>query len=123
MTHASSTAGRYMPKRVYLVPKKAITATLVYDYYKKRIADEEGGGLRPTTNWYADLYIEFIKGFKGRIAYSSWYGFDGSGEVFDFIRYPNWYADLSVENRLVKVRVQGRIRGLGHIPSGLGLRL
>ena len=98
---------------IYLVPKKAITATLSYDFYKKRIIDEEGGGLRPTTNWYADLYIEFIKGFKGRVAYSSWHGFDGSGEVFDFIRYPNWYADLSVENRLVKVRVQGRIRDWG----------
>ena len=95
---------------IFLVPKKAITATLTYDYYRKRIIDEEGGGLRPTTNWYGDIYIEFIKGFKSRIAYSSWHGFDASGEVYDFTTYPNWYADLSVENRLVKVRVQGRIR-------------
>jgi hypothetical protein len=95
---------------IFLVPKKAITATLTYDFYKKRIVDEEGGGLRPTTNWYGDIYIEFIKGFKSRIAYTSWHGFDASGEVYDFTTYPNWYADLSVENRLVKVRVQGRIR-------------
>jgi hypothetical protein len=95
---------------IFQVPKKAVTSTISYDYYQKKIVDEEGGGLRPTTNWYADLYIEFIKGFKARLAYQSWHGFDGSGEVYDFTTYPNWYADLSVENRLVKVRVQGRIR-------------
>jgi hypothetical protein len=94
----------------YLVPREAITWTVSYDYYRKRIIDEEGGNFRPTTNWYTDLYIEFIHGFKGRIAYSSWHGFDGSGEVYDFTTYPNWFADLSVENKLVKVRIQGRIR-------------
>lgn len=101
---------QYHVEGIYLVPNEAITATVSYDYYEKRIVDEEGGELRPTHNLYSELYIEFIKGFKGKIAYSRWHGFDQSGEVFDFFTYPNWYADLSVENRLVKVRIQARIR-------------
>ena len=95
---------------IYLFPKKAITAVVSYDFYKKRIVDEEGGNLRPTYNLYSELYIEFINGFKGKIAYSRWHGFDAAGEVFDFFTYPNMVAELSVENRLAKVRVQGRVR-------------
>jgi len=100
----------YHVEGIYLVPHKAVTATVAYDHYEKRIVDEEGGDLRPTSNLYSELYIEFIDGFKGKLAYNRWHGFDASGEVFDFFTYPNWYADLSVENRLVKVRIQARIR-------------
>lgn len=95
---------------ILLVPRKSITATVAYDRHKKLIVDEEGGGLRPTTNWYSELYVEFINGFKGKVSYNRWRGFDGSGEIFDFFTYPNWFAELSVENRIAKVRVQGRIR-------------
>jgi len=71
---------------------------------------EEGGELRPTSNLYTELYVEFIKGFKGKVSYNRWHGFDGSAEIFDFYTYPNIFAELSVENRLAKVRIQGRIR-------------
>jgi hypothetical protein len=101
---------QYHIEAIYLLPKKAVTATVAYDFYKKRIVDEEGGELRPTYNLYTELYLEFIKGFKGKISYNRWHGFDGSAEVFDFYTYPNLYAELSVENRLAKVRIQGRIR-------------
>jgi hypothetical protein len=100
----------YHLEGILLFPKKAITATVAYDFYKKRIVDEEGGNLRPTYNFYSELYIEFIKGFKGKIAYNRWHGFDAAGEVFDFFTYPNLFAELSVENRLAKVRIQARIR-------------
>ncbi|UCF06165.1 MAG: hypothetical protein JSV33_03815 [bacterium] len=101
---------QYHIEGIYLVPKKAITAIVAYDFYKKRIVDEEGGLLRPTYNLYTELYVEFIKGFRGKIAYNRWHGFDGSGEVFDFFTYPNIVAELSVENKLAKVRIQSRIR-------------
>lgn len=101
---------QYHVEGIVLFPKKAITGTIAYDYYKKRIVDEEGGELRPTSNLYTELYIEFIKGFKGKISYNRWHGFDGSAEIFDFYTYPNIFAELSVENRLAKVRIQARIR-------------
>ncbi len=101
---------QYHIEGIILFPKKAITGTVAYDFYKKRIVDEEGGELRPTSNLYTELYIEFIKGFKGKVSYTRWHGFDGSAEIFDFYTYPNIFAELSVENRLAKVRIQGRIR-------------
>ena len=94
----------------YLLPKKAVTATVSYERYRKRIVDEEGGGLRPSEYFYAELYTEFINGFKGKISYGRWHGFDAAGEIFDFFTYPNLYAELSVENSLVKVRIQGRVK-------------
>ena len=101
---------QYHLEGILLFPRKAVTARVAYDHYKKRIIDEEGGGLMPTSNLYTELYIEFIKGFKGKVSYNRWHGFDGSGEIFDFFTYPNLYAELSVENRLAKVRIQARIR-------------
>jgi hypothetical protein len=101
---------QYHVEGIILFPKKAITGTVTYDFYKKRIVDEEGGELRPTSNLYTELYIEFIKGFKGKVSYNRWHGFDGSAEIFDFYTYPNIFAELSVENSLAKVRIQGRIR-------------
>jgi hypothetical protein len=98
---------------IFLMPVKAVTATVAYDFYRKHIVDEEGGELRPTSNLYAELYVEFIKGFKGKVAYSRWRGFDAAGEVFDFYTYPNFYAELSVENSLARVRLQSRIRDQG----------
>ena len=103
---------QYHIEGFYLFPKKAITATISYDYYERKeiVKGEETGNLRPTYNFYSELYVEFIKGFKGKIGYNRWHGFDGSAEVFDFFTYPNIFAELSVENKLAKVRMQGRIR-------------
>jgi hypothetical protein len=101
---------QYHVESIILFPLKAITGTVTYDFYKKRIVDEEGGELRPTSNLYTELYVEFIKGFKGKVSYNRWHGFDGAAEVFDFYTYPNIFAELSVENSLAKVRIQGRIR-------------
>jgi hypothetical protein len=101
---------QYHLEGILLMPKKAITATVSYDFYKKLFVDEEGGNLRPTYNFYSELYVEFIKGFKGKVAYNRWHGFDAAGEVFDFFTYPNLFAELSVENRIAKVRMQGRVR-------------
>jgi len=103
---------QYHIEGFYLFPKKAITGTVSYDYYERKSVEKgnETGNLRPTYNFYSELYIEFIKGFKGKIGYNRWHGFDESAEIFDFFTYPNIFAELSVENKLAKVRMQMRIR-------------
>ena len=98
---------------IYFVPRKAITAKVSHDHIRKRVADEPGGGLRPEDNLYAELYVEFIKGFKGRVAYTHWHGFDSSDEVYDFYSYPGWFGEVSVENFLAKIRLQGRVKDAG----------
>jgi len=98
---------------IFFVPRKAITAKLSYDHYRKRVADEPGGGLRPSESIYAEMYVEFIKGFKGRVAYNRWHGFDASSEINDFFTYPGWFGEVSVENFLAKIRLQGRVRDVG----------
>jgi len=98
---------------IWLLPAKAVTAKVSYDHYRKRIADEPGGGLRPATTWYGELYMEFINGFKARFAYNNWHGYDAASEVSDFYTYPDWFGELSVENFLAKVRLQARIHDAG----------
>jgi hypothetical protein len=98
---------------IWLVPRKAVTAKAVYDYYRKRFADEAGGGRRPAETWYGELYVEFIKGFKGKVAYKQWRGYDSAAEVSDFFTYPEWFGEVSVENFLAKIRLQGRVRDAG----------
>jgi hypothetical protein len=98
---------------IWLVPGKAVTTKVIYDTYRKRVADEPGGGLRPAEEWYGEVYMEFINGFKARFAYRNWHGFDGSSEVNDFYTYPDWFGEISVENFLAKIRLQGRIHDAG----------
>ncbi len=98
---------------IWLVPRKAVTAKLVYDHYRKRVRDEVGGGLRPATEWYGELYMEFVNGFKAKVAHKTWRGYDASAEVNDFFTYPEWFAEVSVENFLAKIRIQGRIKDAG----------
>jgi hypothetical protein len=98
---------------IWLVPRKAVTAKLVYDHHRKRISDETDGTLRPATEWYGELYMEFINGFKGRVAYKHYHGFDDSSEIYDFYTYPEWFGELSVENFLAKIRLQMRVRDAG----------
>ena len=98
---------------IWLVPRKAVTAKVSYDTYRKRVADEPGGGLRPTDEWYGELYMEFINGFKARFAHRHWHGYDASAEINDFQSYPDWFGEVSVENFLAKVRLQARIKDAG----------
>jgi hypothetical protein len=98
---------------IFFVPRKAITAKVSYDHHRKRVRDEPKGGLRPSESIYGEVYVEFIKGFKGRVAYSRWHGFDASSEINDFFTYPGWFGEVSVENFLAKIRLQGRIRDAG----------
>ena len=104
---------QYHGEAIWLVPKKAITAKASYDTYRKRVADEPGGGLRRAEEWYGELYMEFINGFKSRFAYKNWHGYDASAEINDFFTYPDWFGEVSVENFLAKIRLQFRLHDAG----------
>jgi hypothetical protein len=98
---------------IWLVPRKAITAKVAWDYETKRVEDDAGGGLRPSESWYGELYIEYINGFKSRFAYKNWHGFDADLDVNEFRDYPDWFGEVSVENFLAKITLQGRVRDAG----------
>lgn len=98
---------------IWLVPRKAITAKAVWDAERKRVVDDIGGGLRPQTTWYGELYIEYINGFKSRFAYKNYRGFDTDPDVNEFRTYPDWFGEVSVENFLAKVKLQARVRDAG----------
>lgn len=98
---------------IWLVPRKAVTAKVALDAYRKHVADELGGDLRPANEFYGELYMEFIKGFKARFAHKRWHGYDGSAEINDFYTYPDWFGEVSVENFLAKIRLQARVKDAG----------
>ncbi len=98
---------------IWLVPRKAVTAKVAWDSYRKQVVVDSDGGLRPATEWYGELYMEFIKGFKARFAHKRWHGYDASAEVRDFTTYPDWFGEVSVENFLAKIRLQARIHDAG----------
>ena len=69
--------------------------------YSKEIFD-------PTTNLYAEIYVEFIKGFKGKIAFNKkdekWQG--------QLYKHYDLFSELSVENSLAKLLAQFKIKDL-----------
>jgi len=95
----------------YFVPQRAITLTCNYSQYKKHEAEEysTGKSCDPVTNLYSEAYIEFINGFKGKVYYNKkdevWHG--GKYKHYDF------FAELSVENRLAKLLTQFKIKDIG----------
>ncbi|MEN8006542.1 MAG: hypothetical protein ABFS42_05970 [Candidatus Krumholzibacteriota bacterium] len=98
---------------IWLVPRKSVTTKLIWDSQRQRTLDEEGGGLRPSEEWYGEIYMEFINGFKARFAYKNWHGYDKDSAISDFRTYPDWFGEVSVENFLAKIRLQGRIHDAG----------
>ncbi len=98
---------------IYFVPQKAITAKVTYDRERLRLEDDDRVGLKPTDTWYNEVYIEFINGIKGRVAYKSWHGFDREATIFREMNYRDIFAELSVENFLAKVRLQYRLHDYG----------
>jgi hypothetical protein len=98
---------------IWFVPRKAVTAKVSYDKERLRVPDEIGFGLRPAESWYGELYVEFINGFKGRMAYKRWHGFDADSDVNAFATYPDLFGEVSVENFLAKIRLQVRLHDYG----------
>ena len=95
----------------YFVPQRAITFTLNYWQHKKLEGEEypTGVSLDPVTNLYAEAYIEFVNGFKGKVYYNKkdevWHGKE--------YKHNDFFAELSVENRLAKLLTQFKIKDIG----------
>ena len=110
----------YWLNSYYLVPQRAITLTFNYSYSENIVADSItilSGSLiskeiyDPITNLYAEIYLEFINGFKGKIAFNKkdekWQ--NQSYKHYDFL------SELSVENNLAKLLGQYKIKDFGEI--------
>ena len=104
----------------YLVPQKAITLTLNYSYSKKMVADSItvlSGSLiskpivDPVQNIFAEIYVEFINGFKGKIALNK------KDEKWQNQSYKHYdvFSEISVENNLAKLLGQYKIKDFGEI--------
>lgn len=104
---------RHHLESIFFVPRKAITAKAVYDRERRLIPEELGIDLQPSTSLYSELYVEFVNGFKGKVAHRYWRGFDSDTEVFDYETYQDLFAELSVENFLAKIRLQYRLHDFG----------
>ena len=102
----------------YLVPKRAITLILNYTQSQKIVADTitifsdslfVKEILDPTKNLYGEIYIEFINGFRGKLAFSKkdeiWQG--NSYKHYDLL------SELTVENSLAKLLAQFKVKDIG----------
>ena len=108
----------YWLSSYYLVPQRAITLTLNYNQSQKLVADSitvfsdslySKGIFDPTINIYAEVYIEFVNGFKGKIAFNKkdekWQG--------KLYKHYDFFSEISVENSLAKLLGQFKIKDLG----------
>ncbi len=108
----------------YLVPNRAITLTVNYSAWQNHVPDtvyvtriapdgtfdtQKKEVYNPTTNLYTEMYIEFVKGFKGKIYYNK------KDEDYNNTKYKHYdfFAELSVENRLAKLLTQFKIKDMG----------
>ena len=108
----------YWLNTYYLIPYRAITLTLNYNNSKKIIADTitvfsdslfSHGIFDPTTNIYAEIYIEFVNGFKGKIALNK-KDEEWQGKLY---KHYDLFYELTVENSLAKLLGQYKIKDFG----------
>ncbi|RLG28663.1 hypothetical protein DRO03_09350, partial [Methanosarcinales archaeon] len=105
----------YWINSYYLVPKRAITLTLNYNYSQKIIPDTistlngEEVTYNKTGNLYSEIYLEFIKGFKSKISFNkkdeNWRG--------TLYKHYDFFTELSVENKIAKLLTQFKIKDIG----------
>ena len=104
----------YWINSYYLIPGRAITLTLNYSKSNKIVPDTifvDGNDkeiYNPTTNIYSEIYVEFVKGFKGKLYFNKrdekWQG--------NKYRHYDFFSELSVENRLAKLLTQFKIKDI-----------
>ena len=101
----------YWINTYYLVPQRAITFVLNYSRFSKMIPDStlDQETYDPTINLYSEMYIEFLNGFKGKVA------FNKKDEVWqgNLYKHYDFFTELSVENQLAKLLAQFKIKDLG----------
>ena len=108
----------YWMNSYYLIPERAITFKLNYSESQKIVADSvvvfsdslySKEIFDPVTSLYAEVYVEFVNGFKGKVAFTKkdeeWQG--NAYKHYDFL------SEVSVENSLAKLLAQFKIKDLG----------
>ena len=108
----------YWLNSYYLVPQRAITITMNYSQSQKLVADSitvfsdslfSKGIYDPITKLYTEIYIEFVNGFKGKIAFlkkdEEWQG--------QLYKHYDFFSELTVENSLAKLLGQFKIKDMG----------
>ncbi|MFZ1948209.1 MAG: hypothetical protein WAW06_11735 [bacterium] len=60
---------------------------------------------RPVEETGGEVYVEFVRGFKGKVLYKRYANKDGT--------WPNLLFEVTGENRLAKIRTQFRIKDMG----------
>ena len=99
----------FLVQSYYLVPERAITLThnfgWVSDGFDRRLG---------TRYAYDEMYVEFVNGFTGKLAYRSIdnYNYTFSG----LVRSPHndLISEVQVENRLAWLRVQAKLADIGN---------
>jgi hypothetical protein len=93
----------------YLLPQRAVTLTLNYTGYERRVFDH-----RRFRSWYVEIYTEYVNGFTSKLAYNDRKTTDRNDPRFDEITYNrDLFAEVQVESPLAWMRVQGKITDLG----------
>ena len=107
----------------YLVPSRAITLTMNYSAYQNHVADtawvttledtmyvtRPKEVYNPGSNLYTEMYIEFVKGFKGKVYFNK-----EDKEINNRKeKHYDYFMELSVENRLAKLLTQFKIKDIG----------
>ncbi len=107
----------------YLVPNRAITITLNYSTWRNQVADtvyvttlqdtmyvsKPKEVYNPGTNLYSEMYIEFVKGFKGKVFFNK--KDEETNNTLE--KHYDLFMELSVENRLAKLLTQFKIKDMG----------
>ena len=97
----------YWLNSYYMVPQRSITLTLNYGRSQQMVAAK--GIFDPITNIYSEVYIEFINGFKGKIAFNK-RDEEWQGQLY---KHYDFFSELSVENSLAKLLCQFKIKDSG----------
>ena len=108
----------YWLNSYYLIPERAVTLILNYSQSQKMVAETitvfsdslySKDIFDPTTSIYAGMYIEFVNGFKGKIAFNK-KDEEWQGQLY---KHYDLFSELSVENNLAKLLAQFKIKDLG----------
>jgi hypothetical protein len=86
----------------YRLPRKAIN---LKGWRSRRKPHTFASTRRPTEETGGEIYVEFVRGFNGKVEYKRSVNKDGT--------WPNVLFEVGGENKLVKIRTQFRIKDIG----------
>jgi hypothetical protein len=102
----------YYINSYYIVPQRAITLTVNYNYSSNQglnLVHETEMLMDKNSALYSEAYIEFVNGFKGKFSYNmkdDWW----KGTHYN---HNDVFGELSVENKIAKLLFQFKIKDIG----------